>query len=365
METCPLEQLDLAGAKKLQFRLIETIARHFDGDSILQAGDYGLWADTGRPHYTARVEAVLADFFGAEDACLVRGAGTGALRSIMMAALKPGQKLLVHQAPIYPTTLVTIQAMGLDLLSVDLNDLRALKGLELTEVGFALLQHARQRLEDRYQLAEVIAVLREQQPNLTIIVDDNYAAMRVPKIGIQLGADVSTFSLFKLLGPEGVGCVLASRGLVNQIRKHNYSGGTQVQGTEALEALRALTYTPVALAIQAEVVEEVVTRLNAGQVAGVARAYVANAQSRVVLVELEKPQAQEVLKQSVQYGAASHPIGAESRYEVAPLFYRVSGTFRQENPQLADKMIRINPIRAGADLVIEILAKSLMACQRG
>ena len=364
METYPLEQLDLDGARELQFRLVEAIARHFDGHAILEAGDYGLWADTGRPHHTARVEATLADLFNAEAACLVRGAGTGALRSILMAAMKPGQELLLHQAPVYPTTRVTLEAMGLRPVFVDLNDLHALGELPPT-VPCALVQHARQRMEDRYQLAEVIRALKASCPDLVVIVDDNYAAMRVPKIGIQLGADVSTFSLFKLLGPEGVGCVLASQELVDRIRRQNYSGGTQVQGVEALEALRALTYAPVAWAIQAQVVEEVASRLNSGEVAGVARAYVANAQSRVVLVELEKPQASEVLAASVQYGAADRPVGAESRYEVSPLFYRLSGTFRMENAHLAERMIRINPMRAGADLVVGILEQSLKACRGG
>jgi len=365
MKTYPLEQLDLAGAKKLQFRLVETISRHFDGLSILQAGDYGLRPDTGRPQNTARVEAVLAEFFGSEDACLVRGAGTGAIRSIMMAALKPGQKLLLHQAPVYPTTLVTIEAMGLEQVLVDLNDLDALKAFNWDDIGFALVQHSRQKLEDRYSLAEVIAELKSAQSGLTIIVDDNYTALRVPKIGIQLGADVSTFSLFKLLGPEGLGCILASQKFIHRIRKQNYSGGTQVQGVEALEALRALTYAPVELAIQGEVVDEVAVRLNSGEVGGVFKAYIANAQSRVVLVELEKPLAKKVLEKSVEYGAAGYPVGAESRYEISPLFYRVSGTFREENPLLAEKMIRVNPMRAGADLIVEILDQSLKACQGG
>ncbi len=365
MKTYPLEQLDLAGAKKLQFRLVEAITHHFDGNSILEAGDYGFWPDTGRPHFTARVEAVLAEFFGSEDASLVRGAGTGALRAILMATLKPGQKLLVHQAPVYPTTQVTVEAMGLELVHVDLNDLNTLKKYDLQDVGFALVQHSRQRFDDRYNLAEVIRELKANLPGLTLIADDNYVAMRVEKIGIQLGADVSTFSLFKLLGPEGLGCVLAGKELINRIRKHHYSGGTQVQGVEAMEALRALTLTPVEMAVHREVVDEVTARLNTGQVGGVLRAYTANAQSRVILVELEKPCAKEVLEKSIQFGAAGHPVGAESRYEVSPLFYRISGAFREENPQSADRMIRINPMRSGADLIIEILIKSLQACQGG
>ena len=364
MQTYPLEQLDLDGAMELQFRLVEAIARHFDGHAILEAGDYGLWADTGQPHHTARVEATLADLFGAEAACLVRGAGTGAVRSTIMAAVKPGQELLLHQAPLYPTTHVTLEAMGLRPVFVDLNDLSALGKFPPT-VSCALLQHTRQRMDDRYQLAEVIRALKASRPNLMVIVDDNYAAMRVPKIGIELGADVSTFSLFKLLGPEGVGCVLAGHDLVAKIHRQNYSGGTQVQGVEALEALRALTYAPVAWAVQSQVVEEVTRRLNSGEVAGVEQAYVANAQSRVILVKLDKPLAKGVVAASVQFGAADRPVGAESRYEVAPLFYRISGTFRAENPDLAERMIRINPMRAGANLVIRILDKALEACQGG
>lgn len=366
MKTYPLEQIDIEQAKEMQFRLVEVIANHFDGYTILQAGDYGLWADTGRPHFTARVEAVLADFFMAEDACLVRGAGSGALRSILMAALKPGQKLLLHKAPVYPTTLVTLEAMGLEAVEVDFNDLRALRQkVEQTRVDFALLQHARQQIMDRYRLIDVIETLRAGHPRLTIIVDDNYTALKVPRIGIQLGADVSTFSLFKLLGPEGLGCVLAGKELVARIRRQAYSGGVQVQGVEAMEALRALTYAPVALAIQAEVVDEVVARINSKKMEGVRRAYIANAQSRVILVELEEPQAQQVLEKSIEYGAAPHPVGAESRYEIAPLFYRVSGTFKKENPELAHRMIRINPMRSGPGLVIEILEKALKSCREG
>lgn len=365
MNTYPLAQLNLAEAKKLQFRLVETVTHHFDGHSILQAGDYGLWPGLGRPHFTARVEAVLAEFFDAEAACLVGGAGTGALRSTLMAALKPGQKLVVHQAPLYPTTRVTVEAMGLKLARIDFNDLKALKGDALEDASMALVQHARQRFDDHYSLADVIDALKSRQPSLTVIVDDNYVVMRVAKIGIQLGADVSTFSLFKLLGPPGLACVLSEQKLIDRIHADNYSGGTQVQGVEAMDALRALAYVPVELALQAEVVEEVAARLNAGEVGGVKRAYIANAQSRVVLVELEKASARQVLEASVRHGAASHPVGAESRYEIAPLFYRVSGTFREENPQLAGRMIRINPMRAGADLIIAILAKALQICEGG
>jgi selenocysteine lyase/cysteine desulfurase len=364
-QTYPLEQLDLPAAIQMQFRLVEIIARHFDGLAILQAGDYGLRQPEGRPRTTQRVEAALADFFGVEAACLARGAGTGALRLVMMALLKPGSRLLVHQAPIYPTSAATIEAMGLNLVQVDYNDLTALRSLNLPEVSCALIQHSRQRLGDRYRLAEVIQALRVALPAATLVVDDNYVALRAPSVGIQLGAGCSTFSLFKLLGPEGIGLVLGNHELVGAIHRLNYSGGSQVQGVEAMEALRALVYAPVSLAIQAQVVDEIAQRLNTGEIPGVFRAHIANAQSRVVLVELAEPLVLRVVEHSSRYGAATQPVGAESRYEVAPLFYRISGAFLQDDPQLSQYMLRINPMRAGAELILSILAKALNDCRGG
>jgi hypothetical protein len=365
MNTNPLTQLDLAGARALQYRLVETIAHHFDGSAILQAGDYGLVPELGRPAYTARVEAVLAEYFGAEDACLVRGSGTGALRSILMASLRPGARLLIHRAPVYPTTQVTTDAMGLRLVQIDFNDPAALAAYPPGGADLALVQAARQKFEDGYDRGEVIAALKARQPDLPVLVDENYVVMRVAKIGVQLGADISTFSCFKLLGPEGLGCILGGKELVRRIHQDNYSGGTQVQGPEAMQALRALTLVPVALALQAEVVDEICRRLNAGELPGVAGAYVANAQSRVALVELVEPYAARMLLESQRFGAAGYPVGAESLYEIAPLFYRLSGTFRKENPALAERMIRINPMRAGADTILAILSKSLQACHGG
>ncbi|NED02335.1 aminotransferase, partial [Streptomyces sp. SID6648] len=60
-----------------------------------------------------------------------------------------------------------------------------------------------------------------------------------------------------------------------------------------------------------------------------------------------------------RYGAAPYPVGSNSRYEVAPLFYRMSGSNLDDAPELADWTVRINPMRAGADLVLDILRRSL------
>ena len=139
----------------------------------------------------------------------------------------------------------------------------------------------------------------------------------------------------------------------------HYSGGCQVQGHEALDVLRGLVYAPVLLAIQAKTGEEILRRLKAGEVKGIKDCSIVNAQSKVLIVELEKDNAREVLKYAQELGALPNPVGAESKYEIAPLFYKVSGTFLAKDPTLIDKMIRINPNRAGADTVIEVLRKSI------
>ena len=120
-----------------------------------------------------------------------------------------------------------------------------------------------------------------------------------------------------------------------------------------------MTYAPVALAIQAAVNERLVTRLKGGELTGIKDAFLANAQSKVLLVEFAEPIAEEVLKEAEKLGAAPNPVGAESRYEIVPMFYRVSGTFRAADPTITKRMIRINPMRSGDDTVIRILREAM------
>ncbi len=361
METYPLSSISLEEAQQRQFKLVDIITMHFRGEELLALGDLGVVKGINKPYYTKKVEETLADFFGAEKAMLVRGAGTGALRFSFMSILKPGDKILVHDAPIYPTSKATLESMGIIQVYADYHNHEQIKEVvrQNQDLKGALIQHTRQKIDDHYDLSRTIAIMRSVCPNLTIITDDNYAAMKVEKIGIQAGADLSTFSLFKLLGPEGVGVILGKAGLISKIGKLNYSGGSQVQGHEALEALRGLIYAPVMLAIQANVNDQLVSILNKGEIKGVKKAYLANAQSKVLLVELSEPIAEEVLDHANALGAVPNPVGAESKYEFAPMFYRVSGTFLAADSTLAKRMIRINPLRSGADTVIRILESSI------
>lgn len=359
MNTYPLEAMSLDEAKKIQFELVDTVTRHFQGSEVLSLGDLGVINGLNKPKTTFKVEETLADFFDVEKAVLVRGAGTGALRYSIMSILKSNDNLLVHDAPIYPTTKITIQSMGINVIKADFNNLENIKKvIEENKIDAALIQYTRQKIDDKYNIKNVIEKIKSFS-DIPIITDDNYAVMKVKKIGVQNGADLSTFSMFKLLGPEGIGCVLGRKEFIDKINAFNYSGGSQVQGFEALEALRGLIYAPVQLAIQAEVCEELVQRLNSGEVKKVRQAFIANAQSRVVIVEFDDNIAKDILKETNKLGAAPNPVGAESKYEFVPMMYRISGTFREADPELEDRMIRINPMRCGADTIIRILKDAI------
>jgi cystathionine beta-lyase/cystathionine gamma-synthase len=367
MQTYPLKSLTVAEAIRLQQKLVDAIQREFKGKELLQAGDYGLDPDFKKPRYTARVENVLADFFAAEKALLVRGAGTGAIRSFFNANLNVGDQVLIHQAPIYPTTEVTFKSMGLNITKFDFNSLKEMKDQKLLpEQDFAaiLVQQSRQQIDDSYDFAKVIEILKTKYPETPLITDDNYAAMKVEQIGVEAGADLSTFSLFKLQGPPGIGLVVGREKYLDKIEKINYSGGSQVQGDEAMEALRSLVNTPVSLAIQAQTVEEINQRINQGEVEELKNSFIANAQSKVVIIEFEAAVAQEFLAAVNDQGGVPYPVGSESRYEIGAMFYRISGTFRQQNPEAEKYLVRINPMRAGADTVIRIIKETISSLKR-
>ncbi|MGX2823447.1 hypothetical protein ACWJNU_20940, partial [Escherichia coli] len=169
----------------------------------------------------------------------------------------------------------------------------------------------------------------------------------------------SAFSCFKLFGPEGVGAVVGDADVINRIRATLYSGGSQIQGAQALEVLRGLVFAPVMHAVQAGVSERLLALLNGGAVPEVKSAVIANAQSKVLIVEFHQPIAARVLEEAQKRGALPYPVGAESKYEIPPLFYRLSGTFRQANPQLEHYAIRINPNRSGEETVLRILRESI------
>lgn len=361
MKTYPLHSISLEEAKKLQFKIIDTITKHFDGREVLSLGDLGVVKGLNKPTYTKKVEGVFAEVFDAEAAILVRGAGTGAIRWGLISFMKSGDTILVHDAPIYPTSKVTIETMGLNIVTANFNDIENIKEVisKHPEIKGALVQNTRQKIDDSYEFEEVITTIKEANENIRIVTDDNYAALKVKKIGNQCGADLGSFSCFKVLGPEGVGVLIGKKDLIDKVYSLNYSGGSQVQGHEAMEALRGLIYAPVSLAIQSEVNEELVARLKSGEIPEIKDAFLANAQSKVLLVEFNENIAEEILELTTKYGAASHPVGSESKYEFVPMMYRVSGTFRAADPTLEKRMIRINPMRSGGDTIIRILKSAI------
>lgn len=360
MKAYPLESITIEEAIKKQFELINKISEEFKGDESLVLGDLGVQKEMNMPRTTRKVEKVLSSFFGAEDAMLVRGAGTNAIRMALFKLLENDNKILVHNAPIYKTTEVNLLAMKLDIIKYDFNNLENLeKVINKENINVVLIQHTRQKLNDKYDLEKLILKLRNIKKDLKILVDDNYAILKTPKNSVEMGADLSAFSMFKLLGPVGVGLIIGKSEIISEIRKLNYSGGSQVQGYEAMECLRALAYAPVSLAIQAEQIiklKEILDDKN--KFPFIKNTIVANAQSKVLLVEFKENIAKKIIEKSTDLGALPNPVGAESKYDLMPLIYRVSGTFLEEDKSLSEKMIRINPNRAGAEMISNIINKA-------
>ncbi len=360
MKTYPLKSISLEEAEKLQFKVVDCITKEFTGKEILTRGDLGVVKGINKPVTTEKTEKVIARIFDAEAAVLVRGSGTGAIRYALFAVAKAGDPRLIHTSPVYSTTKTSIEMLGLKTVTANFNDLSEIRRVmdEHPEINAALVQYTRQSMDDSYDFEEVIKTIKSCR-DIPVVTDDNYAVMKVAKNGTQCGADLACFSTFKLLGPEGIGCIVGKKEYIDYIIDLHYSGGSQTQGHEALDVLRGLVYAPVALALQAQVDNELVERLLSGEVPGVEDAYIANAQSKVLLVEFDKPVAEQVLSEAEKLGAAPNPVGAESKYEIVPMFYRVSGTMRATDPDITKRMIRINPMRSGADTVIRILKEAM------
>jgi len=358
-----IPSLSVNEAQALQFKLVDSMSRHFTGDEFFSLGDLGVASRYKRPEQTNRAEMTLADFFGTENTALVRGAGTGAIRILLNTLMEPGDTMFVHNAPIYTTTQGTMHHSRFSTNVVDYNDLDAVEKAISTDdtAKVFYVQHARQQPTDHYDLKKLIQTVKRERPDLPVVVDDNYCTMKAHGIGVEYGADYSTFSGFKVLGPEGVGVITGKNEAIETIHAENYSGGGQVQGYEAMELIRMMTFAPVTLATQNEQVEEICRKLNEGAVGGIAEAYMVNAQSKVIIVELEKPIAPDVIQRSNALGAATHPVGAESKYEMTPMIYRVSGTFIDAKPRLKEFGIRINPMKSGAETVLNILDAAIQS----
>lgn len=360
MKVYPLQSISLKQAIENQYRMVDCITRNFKGYEVLSRGDLGVHQPENQPLTTLKAEKTIAQYFNCEASIMVRGSGTGAIRYALSSVLKANERILIHKAPVYSTTKTSFEMLGIECVVADYNNLNNIKKVlkENKDIKAALIQYTRQAIEDSYDIEKVIKTIKKEK-NIPIVTDDNYAVMKVAKTGVELGADLSCFSTFKLLGPEGIGVVIGKKKYIDKIRKMHYSGGCQTQGHEALDVLRGLVYSSVSLAISAQTSEEVLKRLKNKEVKGIKDAFVANAQSKVLIVEFEKKIAKKVLSNAEKLGALPNPVGSESIYEITPLFYKVSGTFLKEDPGRIDTMIRINPNRAGADTVIRILKESI------
>ncbi|MCW2736857.1 hypothetical protein [Nocardioides sp.] len=371
-DTVVREHMTLEEATRTQFRLVDSIQQVLGSDDIFTE-DYGQvralatvgFGGGGRPRSTAAVEQVLEHFFGAGEAVLVQGAGTGSIRAMLNAGLEPGQSVVLHSEHTYKTTRPAMSHMGLDLHQVSFNDRDELERTlaAVTPAGL-YVQHVPQGLGDAHEITDVIESGRRiGGDDLAILVDDNYAVMRSRRIGVQMGATASAFSLYKLLSPTQIGCVVGPHDLVSSIRRDLSSAGCQVQGPAAMAALRMLVYAPVALAIQNDTVNESARRINElaheGRLPFVRGAVAAQPGIRCVVVVFDEPVAEAFVRSAWRNGSPSQSVGEEAQPEVLPLFTYLTSTFLKGMPGLERHAVRINPMRGGPDTILRVLTAAM------
>ena len=218
MQTYPLYSLSLEEAMKLQFKVTDCITREFEGHEFLNRGDLGVVMGLNKPVTTSKVEQVIARIFDTEACVLVRGAGSGAIRFGLHAMLTCGDKILVHKAPVYNTTGTSFDMLGLVPVEADFNDLPDVEAVLRADpdIKGALVQYTRQKLDDCYDMHEVVKTIKAVR-DIPVLTDDNYAVMKVKDIGVQCGADLSCFSAFKLLGPEGIGVIAGKKQYIDRL----------------------------------------------------------------------------------------------------------------------------------------------------
>ena len=84
----------------MQFRLVDEITKVFPGNEILTRGDLGVVKGLNNLCIQERLKKVIANFFNTDEALLVRGSGTNAIRLALHVGVNRKKKILIHDAPI-------------------------------------------------------------------------------------------------------------------------------------------------------------------------------------------------------------------------------------------------------------------------
>ncbi len=133
----------------------------------------------------------------------------------------------------------------------------------------------------------------------------------------------------------------------------------EIQGAQALEVLRGLVFAPVMHAVQAGVSERLLALLNGGAVPEVKSAVIANAQSKVLIVEFHQPIAARVLEEAQKRMPCLTRWVQSRNMKSRRSFIAFPRNFRQANPRSEHCAIRINANRSGEETVLRILRESI------
>lgn len=248
--------------------------------------------------------------------------------------------------------------MKLTLITINFNDLSTLKQIiNKQQPNTTLIQHTHQQPQNNYILTNILTTLHTT--NIPTLTNNNYTIIKITQINYKYNTNISTFSYFKLFKPKNINTIINNTNIINHIHTTLYSNNNQIQNTQTLKILHNLIFTPIIHTIQTKISKQLLTLLNNNTIPKIKNTIITNTQSKILIIKFHQPITTKILKKTQKHNTLPYPINTKSKYKIPPLFYHLSKTFHQTNPQSKHYTIHINPNHNNKKTILQILHKNI------
>jgi cysteine desulfurase / selenocysteine lyase len=231
-----LRYLDSAATSQKPAAVLDAMRSYYESDNANpHRGAYDLSARATQRYQDAR--ARVARFVGAADRdTLIFTRGTEALNLVATAwgrtNVERADQVVVtgmeHHANFVPWQQLAL-GVGASLRIADLTadgriDLDRLRGMLTTKTKIVAFNHVSNALGTINPVKEIAALVREKAPGAIIVVDGAQSAPHMRVNFDDLGVDFFAFSGHKMLGPMGIGALVARRPLLEKMPPYQMGG---------------------------------------------------------------------------------------------------------------------------------------------
>lgn len=232
-----LHYLDSAATSQKPRQVLDAIRSYYENDNANpHRGAYELSSRATQRYQDARER--VADFLGVADSpTLIFTRGTTEALNLVASAwgrahIKKGEEIVItgmeHHANFVPWQQLAIAA-GAKLRiceltpdgRVDLDRFRKLLGRKTRVVAFS---HVSNALGTINPVAEMAAVARARSPGAAVVCDGAQSAPHLRVLVPELDVDFYAFSGHKMLGPMGIGGLVARRELLEEMPPYQMGG---------------------------------------------------------------------------------------------------------------------------------------------